>query len=97
MGLKTVDNFEELELNPDLLRGIYGTSYPTQPSVFKNHPSFNKRALSPSSAKETPSPKHSPEQAKLQLFQLVSSNALTLSLQNVKQSCSLLLENLHNK
>lgn len=24
MGLKTIDTFEELNLNPDLLRGIYG-------------------------------------------------------------------------
>jgi superfamily II DNA/RNA helicase len=29
MGLKMVDNFEELNLNPDLLRGIYGTPPPT--------------------------------------------------------------------
>jgi hypothetical protein len=24
MGLKAIDTFEELNLNPDLLRGIYG-------------------------------------------------------------------------
>jgi hypothetical protein len=43
MGLKTIDTFEELNLNPDLLRGIYGTAAPTQPSVLRSRQSFNKR------------------------------------------------------
>jgi hypothetical protein len=47
MGLKTIDSFEELELNADLLRGIYGTLVPIQPSALKSHPSFNKRESSP--------------------------------------------------
>jgi hypothetical protein len=53
MGLKTVDTFEELNLNPDLLRGIYGTSVPTQLSVSKSLPSFNKREFSPFATKRT--------------------------------------------
>jgi superfamily II DNA/RNA helicase len=27
LGIRSVDKFEELDLNPDLLRGIYGTLY----------------------------------------------------------------------
>lgn len=27
MGLKAIDTFEELNLNPDLLRGIYGNLF----------------------------------------------------------------------
>jgi hypothetical protein len=38
MGLKAIDSFEELNLNPDLLRGIYGILSVIQPSVLKNPP-----------------------------------------------------------
>ena len=46
-GLKTVDTFEELQLNPDLLRGIYGSVGVSQPSVLRSRPSFNKRGFCP--------------------------------------------------
>ena len=45
-GLKSVDTFEELNLNPDLLRGIYGKRSHTQPSVLRSPPLFNKKASS---------------------------------------------------
>lgn len=68
MGLKTVDNFEELELNADLLRGIYGISWIIKPSVLKNHRLFNKKASSQLSARETLLLKLNQEQGKLQHF-----------------------------
>lgn len=34
MGLKTIDTFEELNLNPDLLRGIYAFGF-EKPSIIQ--------------------------------------------------------------
>jgi len=97
MGLKTIDTFEELNLNPDLLRGIYGINSLTQLSVLKSHPLFNKKEFSQLSAKKTLSLKHNQEQAKLLPFPLEFSNFLILSHQNVKPLFLLPPENLHNK
>ena len=92
-----VDSFEELNLNPDLLRGIYGNHSFIQLLVFKSLPSFNKRVLSQLSARKTPSLKHNPEQVKLQLFPSGSSSLLILNLQSVKQLFLPQLDNLPNK
>lgn len=45
MGLKSVDTFEELNLNPDLLRGIYAFGF-EKPSIIQQKgilPVINKR------------------------------------------------------
>ena len=92
-----VDSFEELNLNPDLLRGIYGKPPFTQLSAFKSHPSFNKRVLSLSSAKRTPLLKLNQGQVKLQPFPLVSFNSSTLSHLNARLLFLHQQENSHNK
>jgi len=65
MGLKTIDTFEELNLNPDLLRGIYGNSYLIQPLVLKNPQLFNKREFCQLSIKKTQLLRLSQEPVKL--------------------------------
>lgn len=97
MGLKTVDTFEELNLNPDLLRGIYGNFFLTQLSVSKSHPSFNKRVFSPLSTKKTPSLKPNQELVRPPLSPSVSSNWSTQSHPTVKLSSLPQPESLLNK
>ena len=92
-----VDSFEELNLNPDLLRGIYGSHSFIQLLAFKSPPSFNKRVLSQSSVRKTLSLKHNLEQVKLPLFPSGSSNLLTLNLQSVRPLFLPQLDNLPNK
>ena len=92
-----VDSFEELNLNPDLLRGIYGSHSFIQLLAFKSPPSFNKRVLSQSSVRKTLSLKHNQEQVKLPLFPSGSSNLLTLNLQSVRPLFLPQLDNLPNK
>ena len=86
MGLKSVDTFEELNLNPDLLRGIYGNFFIIQLSVSKSHLLFNKRVFSQLLVKETLLLKLNQEQEKPPLSLSVFSNWLILSHLNVKQS-----------
>ena len=70
LGLKSVDAFEELNLNADLLRGVYGTFLLIQPLVLKNHRSFNREAFFQLSAREIPLPKPNQEQERLPLSPL---------------------------
>lgn len=97
MGLKTVDTFEELNLNPDLLRGIYGKFFLTQLSVSKSHPSFNKRVFSLLSTKKTLLLKPNQELERPPLSPSVSSNWSIQSHPTVKLSSSPQPESLLNK
>jgi hypothetical protein len=97
MGLKTIDNFEELNLNPDLLRGIYGNFTFIQLSDLKNPPSFNKKEYYPSSAKKIASLRHSQVQVKPPLSPSESFNFSTPNHLNHKPSSSHLPDNSPNK
>lgn len=97
MGLKSADNFEELNLNPDLLRGIYGTLFLIQLSVSRSHPSSNRGEFSRSSVRRTLLPKPSPELARPLPSLLAFSSSLTPSLPIARPLFLLLPGNLPSK